>query len=53
MQVNWILPGKLVALPGPVNCSESNDPMQYVNYFRLRNVTEIVALNAAEYNPAW
>lgn len=53
--LNWIVPGKLLAFAGPINLERDNawkkqQPKFYHDYFRRRNVTAIIRLNDHEYS---
>lgn len=50
--LNWIIPGKLIAFCDPQTYSESsqNYIKLYINYFRKNNVTTIIRLNKSRYD---
>lgn len=49
--LNWIVPGKLLAFAGPCDCPfmARHPPEFYYHYFKEHNVTTIVRLNEPEY----
>lgn len=54
--LNWVLPGKILAFAGPTDSPfnskgyQKHNPGFYHDYFRDHNVTDIVRLNDAEYD---
>jgi cell division cycle 14 len=50
-QMNWIVPGKFMALPSPVDC-KGMSPIDYVPVFKKFNITAIVRLNNPRYDAA-
>lgn len=53
--MNWIIPQKFLAFPGPVQ--ERNDyyhhPNFYVEYFLNNNITDVIRLNQKAYDGKW
>lgn len=50
-QMNWIVPGKFMALPSPVDCKGAS-PLDYVPLFKKLKITAIVRLNTPTYDAA-
>lgn len=50
-QMNWIVPGKFMALPSPVDCKGAS-PVDYVPLFKKFKITAIVRLNSPNYDAA-
>lgn len=51
--INWIVPGKLLAFAGPSENQSvigKHPPSFYIDYFKERNITDIVRLNEPDYN---
>jgi cell division cycle 14 len=52
--LNWIIPGKILAFAGPCDrpSYSKHSPNFYYNYFKDHNVTSIIRLNDPEYDSA-
>ena len=51
--LNWIIPGKVLAMPSPIDCETktSHHPQKYATIFKKLGVSRVIQLNSSEYDP--